>query len=56
MDILLMPIIEAEILQIMIEKEKSALKRETHPERKKMYKMRIQEAREINKRYLTLLN
>lgn len=56
MDRLLMPIIEAEILQIMIEEEKNALKRETHPERKKMYKMRIQEAREINKRYLTLLN
>ena len=56
MDILLMPIIEAETLQIMIEEEKNALKRETHPERKKMYKMRIQEAREINKRYLTILN
>ena len=56
MDILLNDIIEAEILQIMIEEEKSALKRETHPERKKMYKMRIQEAREINKRYLTILN
>lgn len=56
MDILLMPIIEAEILKIMIEEEKNALKRETHPERKKIYKMRIQEAREINKRYLTILN
>lgn len=56
MEILIMPIIEAEILQIMIEEEKNALKRETHPERKKMYKMRIQEAREINKRYLTILN
>ena len=56
MDILLMPIIEAEILQIMIEEEKNALKIETHPERKKIYKKRIQEAREINKRYLTLLN
>lgn len=56
MDILLMPIIEAETLQIMIKEEKNALKRETHPERKKMYKMRIQEAREINKRYLTILN
>jgi hypothetical protein len=51
-----MPIIEAETLQIMIEEEKNALKRETHPERKKMYKMRIQEAREINKRYLKFLN
>ena len=56
MDILLTDIIEAEILQIMIKEEKDALKRETHPERKKMYKKRIQEAREINKRYLTLLN
>lgn len=56
MDILLMPIIEAETLQIMIKEEKNALKRETHPERKKYYKMRIQEAREINKRYLTILN
>ena len=56
MEILLMPIIEAETLQIMIEEEKSALKRETHPERIKIYKKRIQEAREINKRYLTLLN
>ena len=56
MDILLTDIIEAEILQIMIKEEKSALKIETHPERKKYYKMRIQEAREINKRYLTLLN
>ena len=56
MDILLMPIIEAETLQIIIKEEKNALKRETHPEVKKLYKMRIQEAREINKRYLTLLN
>ena len=56
MEILIMPIIEAEILQIMIEEEKNALKIEMHPERKKIYKMRIQEAREINKRYLTLLN
>ena len=56
MEILIMPIIEAEILQIMIEEEKNALKIETHPERKKIYKKRIQEAREINKRYLTLLN
>lgn len=56
MEILLMPIIEAETLQIMIKEEKNALKRETHPERIKIYKIRIQEAREINKRYLTLLN
>ena len=56
MDILIMPIIEAETLKIIIKEEKNALKRETHPERKKYYKMRIQEAREINKRYLTLLN
>ena len=56
MEILIMPIIEAEILQILIEEEKNALKIETHPERKKIYKKRIQEAREINKRYLTLLN
>ena len=56
MDILLMPIIEAETLQIIIQEEKDALKRETRPEVKKMYKIRIQEARQINKRYLTLLN
>jgi hypothetical protein len=56
MDILLMPIIEAETLQIIIQEEKNALKRETRPEVQKLYKMRIQEAREINKRYLTLLN
>ena len=56
MDILLMPIIEAETLQIIIKEEKDALKRETRPEVKKMYKIRIQEARQINKRYLTLLN
>ena len=40
MEILIMPIIEAEILQIMIEEEKNALKIETHPERKKIYKKR----------------
>lgn len=56
MEILIMQIIEAETLQIIIKEEKNALKRETHPERKKIYKMRIQEAREINKRYLTILN
>ena len=56
MDILTTPILEAETLQIIIQEEKNALKRETHPERKKYYKMRIQEAREINKRYLTILN
>lgn len=56
MDILTTPILEAETLQIIIQEEKSALKRETHPERIKIYKMRIQEALEINKRYLTLLN
>ncbi len=56
MDTLLMPIIEAETLQIIIQEEKDALKRETRPEVKKIYKNRIQEAREINKRYLTLLN
>lgn len=56
MDILLIPILEAETLQIIMQEEKNALKRETHPERKKYYKMRIQEAREINKRYLTILN
>jgi hypothetical protein len=51
-----MPIIEAETLQIIIQEEKNALKRETRPEFKKLYKLRIQEARQINKRYLTLLN
>ena len=56
MEILLIPIIEAETLKIIIQEEKNALKRETRPEVKKMYKIRIQEALEINKRYLTLLN
>lgn len=56
MDLLIMPIIEAETLQIIIQEEKNALKRETRPEVKKLYKIRIQEAREINKRYLTILN
>lgn len=56
MEILIMQIIEAETLQIIIQEEKNALKNETHPDRKKYYKMRIQEAREINKRYLTILN
>lgn len=56
MDILTTPILEAETLQIIIQEEKNALKRETHPERIKIYKMRIQEAREINKRYLKFLN
>lgn len=50
------PIINAQTLQEIIQEEKQAYKIETHPEGKKQRKKRIQEATELNKKYLTILN
>ena len=49
-------IIDAQTLQEIIQEEKQAYNTETHPEGKKKRKKRIQEATELNKQYLTILN
>ena len=56
MENLITPILEAEILNEIIQEEKNALKKETHPELEKRRAKRIKEAQQLNKIYLTILN
>jgi hypothetical protein len=53
---LINPVLEAETLQTILKEEKDALRKETQPKLKKMRKIRINEAKELNKKYLIILN
>jgi hypothetical protein len=56
MEKLIYPLIEAESLHEILQEEKQAMKLATNPEHRKAHKKRIKEAKQLNKRFLTLLN
>lgn len=53
---LLNEIIDAQLLNEIIQEEQKSFLAEMNPSRKNAYKTRIKDARELNKKYLSILN
>ena len=49
-------IIDAQIINEIMREETELFLKETNPSRKNAYKTRIKDARELNKKYLSILN
>lgn len=49
-------IIDAQLLNEIMREEQELFLKETNPTRKNAFRIRIKEARQLNKKYLTILN